>query len=455
MSSLGLQSLFHRLSLFHGLQVHRFFRERDGTLFSPDSAGKSSHALSSYDALFFSVSFELDYIHLLGMLLSSGIPPNREQRHNNHPPVIVGGVTVTANPHILSPVADVLYLGDMDNGIDDIVSILIENNFRWNEHVREHSAEVSGVYVPELHGMKTQGRLPVERVFQRVIDNPAHTVVLTGSTEFSNMFLIEMGRGCRNSCSFCMTRCVHRPLRSVQPKVVVEKAKLAVDFTRRIGLIAPVLTDHEGLSDTVEQLNHMELTVSFSSLRADDFNEHLAGLLKRNGQSTVTFAPETGSEKLRRSVGKRLTDNALLNAVSIALDNGIRRIRYYFMIGLPGESSHDIEALVDLVSKTTDLFPRRGVQLVLSINPFVPKMGTAMRFVRVHSMDYYNAVRSYILGELDRRSEVSVRFESFKKLYLHYYLSIGDHRIGGLLCQYLSTGTMKGFLGAASELLGY
>jgi radical SAM superfamily enzyme YgiQ (UPF0313 family) len=294
----------------------------------------------------------------------------------------------------------------------------------------------------------------VQKAVQPVIDNPAHTVVLSGNTEFSNMFLIEIGRGCRNSCSFCMTRCVHKPLRSVDPNVVIEKAKLAAGFTKRVGLIAPVLTDHAGLSDTVEELNHMQMTVSFSSLRADDFSEHLAGLLSRNGQSTVTFAPESGSEKLRRSIGKRLTDNALLNAVSIALDHGIRRIRYYIMIGLPDETSRDIEAVVNLATKTTELFPRRGVQLVLSINPFVPKMGTAMQYAPLHSMDYYSAVRSYILGELGRRSEVILRFESLRKLHLQYYLSIGDQRIGKLLCQYLSTGTMKGFSGAASKIVG-
>jgi len=450
MSNLGFQSLFHRLSLFHGLQVHRFFIERDGMLQSPDRSGKYNNVLKTYDALLFSVSFELDYMHMLSMLTSSSIPMEREERIDGRPLIIVGGVAVTANPNILSPFADILYQGDMDCGLDDLLSILVENEFRCSETVIENLSHVRGAYVPSVHG-----QLPVEKATLPVIDEPAHTVVLTGNTEFSNMFLIEIGRGCRNSCTFCMTRCVHRPLRSVEGKVVVGRSEMALGLTKRVGLIAPVLTDHEELTGIVGQLNDMGMTVSFSSLRADDFNEDIAGLLKDNGQTTVTFAPETGSEKLRRNIGKLLKDDALLNAVGTALEYGIRRIRYYFIIGLPGETTHDIEAVVELVAKTTDLFPLRGAQLILSINPFVPKMGTAMESERLRSMEYYEAVRSSIMGDLSGLKGVSLRFESFKKLHLHYYLSIGDHRIGRLLGQCILKGSMKGFPSTAAEIMGY
>ena len=457
MSNLGFQSLFHRLSLFHGLQVHRYFIERDGVVHSPDYSAysaKSGGALKGYDALIFSVSFELDYIHLFSMLKSSNISIEKERRLHGRPMIIAGGVAVTANREILSSIADILFLGDMECGLEEMMSTLVEYEFKNSDTVLENLAHISGCYTPSVHGLEAQERKSVEKAVLPVIHDPAHTVVLTANTEFSNMFLIEIGRGCKNSCTFCMTRCVHSPPRSVEQKVVVGKAEMAASFTKRVGLVAPVLTDHADLSGIVRQLNHLNMKVSFSSLRADHFNEDIAGLLKDNGQSTVTFAPETGSEELRRSIGKQLKDDVLLKAVATALEYGVRRIRYYFMIGLPGETSHDIEALVKLVRKTASLFPSRGVQLVLSINPFVPKMGTAMQKEHLYSMEYYNAVHSYIRGELNGLKAVRLRFESLKRLYLHYYLSIGDQSIGRLLAQCINRGSMRDFSRAALEMMG-
>jgi radical SAM superfamily enzyme YgiQ (UPF0313 family) len=455
MSNLGFQSLYHRLSLFHGLQVHRYFTERDGTLYSPDRTAKTDNVLQAYDAAFFSVSFELDYIHILSMLKSSGIEMEREKRMNRDPLIIVGGVAVTANPAVMGTVADIVFIGDMDCGLDDLLSLLLEHDFNFGSSVQEKLSHIRGAYVPSIHGQVKQGKMPLQKATLKSIRDPAHTVVLTGNTEFSNMFLIEIGRGCRNSCGFCMTRCVHRPLRSVPYEVVLEKSETAAGLTRRVGLIAPVLTDHEDLETIVKKLNDMNMTVSFSSLRADDFNDTIAELLKRNGQSTVTFAPETGSEELRKRIGKNLKDDALLQAVSVALEYGIRRIRYYFIIGLPGETSHDMENLVKLVKRTVHAFPRRGARLVLSVNPFVPKMGTAMQHHQLYSLDYYNAVRSYILGELNQIKEVSIRFESLKKLSVHYYLSIGDHRIGKLLAESLEAGSMREFSVDAAAVMGF
>ena len=450
MSNLGFQNLFHRASLFHGLQVHRFFIERDGMLHSPDLPGEPGRVLGAYDALFFSLSFELDYIHMLSMLKASNIPMEREERVEGRPLIAAGGVAVTANPGILSSFADILYLGDMECGLEELITIMIESDFRCSVASLRAFAHINGAYVPAVHGME-----PVSKATLPAVGEPAHTVVLTGNTEFSNMFLIEIGRGCRNSCSFCMTRCVNRPLRSVDGRVVVEKAERVLAFTRRVGLIAPVLTDHRDLPGIVRQLNGMGMTVSFSSLRADDFNADIAMLLSDNGQKTVTFAPETGSEVLRRNIGKRLQDEALLDAVRTAMGYGIRRFRYYLMIGLPGETSHDIGAIVELVRKTVQLFSPHGAQLMLSINPFVPKMGTGMESARLYPMEYYETVRASLMQDFSGLEGVEYRFESFKKLYLHYYLSIGDDRIGRLLGQCIGEGSLRGFPAAAAGIMGY
>jgi radical SAM superfamily enzyme YgiQ (UPF0313 family) len=446
MSNLGFQSLFHGISLFHGLQAHRFFIERDGNLYSPDF---HVHSLDGYDALFFSVAFELDYVNLLTMLNRSGIFLLREKRVEGRPMLVVGGVTVTANPLVLSPFADILYLGDMECGLQEILRAMIAYDFKRSDAFLASVGQIKGAYVPAVHGKE-----PVARAAVPTITDPAHTVILTQNTEFANMFLIEIGRGCRNRCNFCMTRCVNRPFRSIEERIVVDRVEMALPYTARVGLVAPVLTDHKSLSSIVRRLNGMDMRVSFSSLRADDFNRDIALLLRENGQHTVTFAPETGSEELRRRIGKELTDAALLDAVRTAREYGVRRFRYYFMIGLPEETADDIGAIGKLVRRTVQVLSQGKGQLVLSINPFVPKMGTGLETARLYPLEYYERVRALLKEDLAGIKGVRYRIESFRKLYLQFYLSVGDHKIGMLLGQCLGEGSLRGFDAAAARIMG-
>jgi radical SAM superfamily enzyme YgiQ (UPF0313 family) len=294
----------------------------------------------------------------------------------------------------------------------------------------------------------------VQRALVEEISEPAHTAILTKNTEFSGMFLLEIGRGCRNFCRFCMARCLNSPVRIVQEEKVVNTARTALSHTGRVGFIAPVLTDHPGLIHMVRSINEMGLHVSFSSLRADDFTEGIAGLMRQNGQNSVTFAPETGSVELRRRMGKKLSDEELLKAVEIALSNGMRRIRFYFMYGLPGETESDIDAIPLFVRNTLRLFRGDKTSLLLSINPFVPKKETPLENTPLHPLSYYADVRDSLSESLGGLDQVMLRMESLRTLPLHYHLSVGDNRIGSLLGECIQNGSFRGFHTAASEIMG-
>lgn len=417
-------------------------------MFCPDL--RRSPNLSKYDVLFFSVSFELDYPQLLRMLMTAGIPLEREAREEGGPFLVIGGITVTANPKILSPFADIIYVGDMECSIAEVVGLMLEHGFMRERALFDQLAGLSGVYVPAVHG-----REPVPKAHMKRISEPAHTVVLTENTEFANRFLVEIGRGCRNQCRFCMTRCVNNPLRNIPVARVMETLDHAVSLTRRVGLIAPVLTDHPGLGDMVRAMNGRGMTVSFSSLRADDFNEEVAALLRYNGQYSVTFAPETGTVELRRRIGKKLTNEELLRAVDIALTHDIRRFRYYLMFGLPGESEQDIAAVGVLARETVKLFGGLKAELHLSINPFVPKLGTVLGSYRLYPLEYYTGVKRALEQGLRGVERVRYRIESLKQLHLHYYLSVGDERVGSLLGCCVEKGSFRGFSEAARETAGY
>jgi radical SAM superfamily enzyme YgiQ (UPF0313 family) len=219
-------------------------------------------------------------------------------------------------------------------------------------------------------------------------------------------------------------------VRTASAEAVLEAVNLALPFTKRVGLIGPVLTDNRELPRIVEGINGVGAVVSFSSLRSDDFDERIASLLEKNGQSSLTFAPETGSPRLRKLIGKGMEGEEVLDAVSTALRHGVRHFRYYLMYGLPGETEEDVRLSADLVSETLKLLrASHGASLHLSVNPFVPKRGTHFESAGIHPRAYYREVKGLLSGLLAQLGAppktLSVRFESLRLLPHHVFLSLG------------------------------
>jgi radical SAM superfamily enzyme YgiQ (UPF0313 family) len=475
MSNLGFHALFDSVSWFHGVRTARFFLERDRNIFSPEAADRKAPSLfgrqvdlRGFDAVFFTVSFELDFINILTMLGRSGIPLRVADRGRDDPIVICGGIVPTANPRPLAAVSDFLFLGDMEGGIDGILKALSASNFQRSATLFDSLAGVAGV----MRGGQ-EGEEPARAVTDPIV-RPAHSVIITDRTEFSRMFLVEIVRGCNNRCRFCMTRCAASPARSADRESILNLVRRVSPVTPRVGLIGPVLTDHPELAALVREINAIGGTVSFSSLRADRFTDEIARLIRQNGQRTVTFAPETGSELLRGEIGKNLSNGQILDAVKRALEHGVERIRYYFMYGLPGESRGDILDMVSLVRETALLMglgtgginagasrarperigvhavgiPVLGVQagrLHLSINPFVPKRGTRFAAGRPRRPGYYREMQNLLMEKLGSLEGVVLRFEPLNHLYLHSLLSVGGIDAGNRLVDAFERGTLRSF----------
>jgi radical SAM superfamily enzyme YgiQ (UPF0313 family) len=445
MSNLGFHSLFHRVAAFRGIRTARFFIERGSELFSPEVFLPEKRGifraapptLKSFDIILFTVAFELDYVNVVRMLKLSSIPPISSRRNGKYPLVITGGIAPSANPLPLSVFSDLVCVGDMEGLLEGILEVLFTHDFRKSNEALGEVEKFNGVY-------RTGGGAPT-RWIKKDITFPAHTVILTHKTEFQDMFLIEVVRGCRQNCTFCMTRCVTRPVRTVKSELITKTVKMVVSHTKKVGLIAPVLSDHPDLIEIVKKINALGFIVSFSSLRADAFTEEIAGLLKANGQNSVTFAPETGSFALRRQIGKNITDEDLFHAVSLAVKNGIKKLRYYIMYGLPGETPDDIRNIATISKKTMDLISQAGCTLYLSVNPFVPKKGTALEGESIYPLDYYREMQHLLKNELGGIPHLSVKFESIRFLYMHYRLSIGAEDTGYLLDECVSKGSMRPF----------
>ncbi|UCB45654.1 MAG: radical SAM protein [Spirochaetota bacterium] len=445
MSNLGFHSLFHRTSAFGGLRTVRFFIERGKELFSPEASipakkslfRASPPTLRSFNIILFTVAFELDYVNIVRMLELSSIPPLSNERDERYPLIISGGIAPSANPRVLSVFSDFVCVGDMDDLLERILEILFRCNFRKSENTLKEIEGFEGIY-------RMDGRTP-KRWVKEDITVPAHSAVLTRKTEFSDKFLIEIVRGCRHNCTFCMTRCVTRPVRFVKSELITRTVKSVIAYTRKVGLIAPVLTDHPEIVEIVKKMNSLGFVASFSSLRADDFSEELARLLKANGQKTVTFAPETGSFILRKQIGKDLADEDLYRAVALAAANGVKRFRYYFMYGLPGETTDDVRNIVLISKKTMNLIFKMGCTLHLSINPFIPKKGTALEGESVYPLEYYREMQKLLEKELSGIPGISVKFESLRFLHIQHQLSIGNLDTGYLLNDCILKGSMRPF----------
>jgi radical SAM superfamily enzyme YgiQ (UPF0313 family) len=329
-----------------------------------------------------------------------------------------------------------------------MLEILFHHSFRKVDDVFMELEKLDGVWVPELSGEA----LPRRAVWPAK-GEPSHSVVITKKTEFSGMFLVEIARGCKNLCQFCMTRCIAAPFRTFPVDEVLKVIEKAHNRAERVGLIAPVLSDHGGLVPLVRMINGMGMSVSFSSLRADSFNEEVARLLSENSQNTITFAPETGSSELRRSIGKAFTNETLLEATELALKHGIRNFRYYFMYGLPGEDISDIRAIVELVSDSLEIISRYSGKLHLSINPFIPKRGTPFEHHKLYPFEYYRDVQAFLKGALGGVKNLCISFESLRHLKLQYALSIGGRDVGLLLTEFMIKGNLRGFIPAVEDLL--
>jgi radical SAM superfamily enzyme YgiQ (UPF0313 family) len=242
-----------------------------------------------------------------------------------------------------------------------------------------------------------------------------------------------------------MTRCVTRPVRVVKSELITSIVKRAIPYTKKVGLIAPVLSDHPDIVEIVKKINALGFLASFSSLRADAFSAELARLINANGQKSVTFAPETGNFTLRKQIGKDITDEELYHAVTLAAENGVKRFRYYIMYGLPGETTNDIHSIALISKRTIDLISKMGCTLHLSVTPFVPKKGTLLEGEGVYPLEYYKEMQKLLKKDLEGIPNLSLKFESARLLYLQYQLSIGTADTGFLLNECILKGSLKPF----------
>ncbi len=364
MCNLGLHSVYGLINERPDCLCERFFWEpRSRSQRSLDSG----RPLNSFDVLAFSVSYELDFLRVIKVLDLAGLR-NDGSRRQIMPLIIAGGMANTINQSALSEYADLIFKGDAEESLAEFLDLMGKsaslNTRDRKDSLLEQAARIAGVFVPG-HSASADVR---PRVLKDVDRYPSFSRIITPDTEFSDTFLVELARGCVWSCNFCSTGSLFHDFRPRSFDVLAETIESGLRYTNKIGLVSAAISDYPRLSQLLDFLRLRKARISISSLRVETTRAPLLSALAESGQRTVTFAPEAGSPEFRKTLNKNIGDEQIIEKIRLAKKCGIKKIKLYFMIGLPGERTADIEAIAGLAKRAAEFLPVK-----LNISVLVPK----------------------------------------------------------------------------------
>ena len=398
MSCLALQRVHELVSRTPGWACERFFADGAGVPLSLELGTPLSH----FGAIAFSISFEEDYVHFLQMLERSGIPLRREQRGAGDSLVLVGGSCAMINPLPLAEFVDAFPLGAAENLLPGLLAALSEEPDR--EAVLERLAAEAGFYVPSRHAPEEGGQPKLEKLelSEGQMRDPGHlptTAIVTPHTEFSQKFLIEMSRGCPEKCLYCWATFGMGVFRWHPTEFILESFERAHRVTDQLGFVATAVGDHPEIERILQETNREGFRTSVSSIRIPAVTEGVLGALRASGDRSITLAPETGSDELRVKLNKPIPNAVLLEKVRAIFHHGFTQLKLYFIIGLPGETMADVEAILELATECREIMLQElaptGVigHIHLGTNILVPKPYTG--YQRDH-MDHPGSLKRKI-----------------------------------------------------------
>ncbi len=461
MGNLGFQAVYRLLNEQPGLVCERAFwpapaewEEYQRTHTSILSL-ESQRPLRDFGALAFSLAFEPDYPKVLQILEASGIPLLTAGRGLGDPLVVAGGVGSFLNPEPLAPYVDAFYLGEVEEGGAAFFEFLATAQGVKDREglLKDLARSLPGVYVPSgyqphyqkdgtLAGFEPKPGFPARVKVRRAADLaacPTHSEVLTPRSEWGEMFLVEMGRGCGRGCRFCAAGFVYRPPRHQVREDICSQIEAGRRQSGRIGLVGASVSDHPDLKEVCRKVLASGGGLGIGSLRADTVDAELCRLLAQGGVRTITLAPEAGSIRLRRLLNKGLSEEHLVQAVIAASEAGISQVRLYFMVGVPTETLEDVREIPRLVKYLQHRVvkasqgKRRLGQITLSLSCFVPKPFTPLQWAAFLEVGELKRRQKVVGRELKGLKEVRVHTDLPKWAYTQALLARGDRGVGEIM----------------------
>ncbi len=420
MSNLGFHFVFGELKSRSLMKVERIFVDT-----SPVTL-ESELKISSGDALFFTLSYEEDYLNLVRILIDSGIEPSREKR-GCRPIIVVGGPAVSANPFPMSQVADIISIGEGEGTVSRIAGFVEEYSGGGKDEIVDKLSGVDGIFISGESGKGVTFAHP-----ERIPKLPM-SIVLSNKTVFSDMLLMEISRGCPGNCCFCLASAIYRPLRVMTYESIMEKIDEIPGFVKKVGLVSTSVTAHSDFSKIIEGLIKRGIKTSFSSLRAEDIDKEKAVMIGRAGTRSVAMAPETGSEAMRFIMGKKVPDKSYFNAAKLLSSCGINKFTLYFLSGYPGET----EEVINETGLFMEKFRKAVGSKVVSvhINIVIPKPWTPLQYYALPKQKNLEK-RLRKLEGVCRGVSRNIRIKSVRGALRQAVLSLGGEDVGKAVIEY-------------------
>ncbi len=402
-SNLGMRIIYHLLNLDERIYCERFTNESDRSL-------ETGSHIREFDLVMFCYQYELDLFEIARWIIKEDLFDK---------PKIVGGPCVY-NPFPLRGLVDYVYLGEAEASLTDFVDSML-----------------AGADADELSRIKGILDLKSLKPSRRAYPNPLNTFlpalqVSSRLSVFGDALLVDVSRGCRWACKFCLGRCVYAPYRErpLDQLVQVIEEGLERGSYESLALISSDLNSYSRLDELLAFIESMldrgRFRLIAPSIRADTIDERLIELLVKSGEKTITLAPES-SEELRHRIGKPFSDEQLIEACKLLKKHGVEKVKLYFMFGLPDETAEDLKSIIKLVSRIKEI----GLKLRVSANPFVPKPHTPFEDEVFRDPKELKASLRYLRKELGG----ILTTDGIRQAFLQAMIARGDEKIGRLILE--------------------
>lgn len=469
MSHLGLQILYFFFNRREDTYCERCFapwfdmeeKMRENNI--PLYALETGDPLTKFDFVMFTLQFEMSYTNILNMLDLAGIPIYAKDRGEDDP-IIVGGGPCAYNPEPLADFFDIFYIGEGEVSYDEFLDMYKEHkkNGGTKDEFLQKALKIEGIYVPKFYDVKYKENGEIESVTPNHPDAPA-TIRKVIVTDMDKVFYpekqlvplievvhdrvtLEVFRGCIRGCRFCQAGYVYRPVREKSTERIVDCSKSLVEYSGHDEISLTSLstgdyTDFKNLANALLELYSKDsINVSLPSLRIDAFNLDLMRRVQEVRKSSLTFAPEAGTQRLRDVINKGITEDEILSGASLAFEGGWNRVKLYFMVGLPTETEEDLQGIVDLSNKIVGAYyamPKevrgnRQPSVVVSSSCFVPKPFTPFQWAPQSTVEEFFAKQKYVKTHMTKK-QVRFNYHEPQLSSLEAVLARGDRKTSALV----------------------
>ena len=468
MSNLGMRILYGVLNQSEDVWCARVFapwqdmtaqlREKNILL----TAHESGDNVRDFDFLGFTLQYEMCYTNILNVLELSGIPLKAEDRGEEFP-IVIGGGPCAVNPEPIAEFFDLFNIGEGEEMLPEIVALYVkmkEAGATKREFLLEAARTISGVYVPSLYDVEYNEDGTVKSykpnaegvplsVKKRIVENLdtmyfPEAVVMPYLETVQDRIMLEVFRGCIRGCRFCQAGMIYRPVREKSPETLLRQAKCIYEATgyEEISLTSLSISDYTKLPELtdglIEWTNEKKVNLSLPSLRIDSFTKELMEKVASVRASSITFAPEAGTQRLRDVINKNVTEEDLMRSASIAFGSGKEQVKLYFMNGLPTETDEDIEGIAKLAKATIEQFyatpghSRRAPGVTVSVSCFVPKPFTPFQWEAQDTVDELVRKQQHLRTCITDR-KIKYHHHDARVSHIEAVLALGDRRLSKAL----------------------